>query len=226
MNKLCLKHPLGCVAMVAALAMFGAAGAWAAPIINDANFQSDTVGSTGYVYDPTSAWSFSSEAGVSSSGSPFLTGTPPGGGTQAAFLQSLGIGQNSAPGTTGSVGSISQLVSGLSVGTSYLLQVYLASRPGYAADTVNVSLGGASLGGFVNSATSFVQESVAFTATASSELLSFAGSTQLAALESDANIDLVSLSVIPEPASLAVFGIGLFGLGALLRQRRPSLARS
>jgi hypothetical protein len=208
MNKLCLKHPLGCVAMVAALAMFGAAGAWAAPIINDANFQSDTVGSTGYVYDPTSAWSFSSEAGVSSSGSPFLTGTPPGGGTQAAFLQSLGIGQNSA------------------LGTSYLLQFYLASRPGYAADTVNVSLGGASLGGFVNSATSFVQESVAFTATASSELLSFAGSTQLAALESDANIDLVSLSVIPEPASLAVFGIGLFGLGALLRQRRPSLARS
>jgi hypothetical protein len=117
--------------------------------------------------------------------------------------------------------TISQAVSGLSVGRKYTLSWGYGDRPGSGPQQLNVSFGGVAVttdygsGSGVWTGNSFV-----VTATATSEVLSFAAINVGGNPSVGNEVDDVSLVGVPEPASMAVLASGLLGLGLLRRLRR------
>ena len=193
----------------------------AAPTILNASFETPSVGG-GFAYAPGGAdWAFAAAAGISGNGGPFYAGSAPD-GTQAGFLQSGILGGDPA-----NYGIISQTITGLTAGSTYVIQFYLASRdaPFAAVDPLNVTVGGVDLGTFSNASLTFVQQTTgAFTATSSTALLTFTSNTVFGALEQDAAIDLVTITErpatdVPEPTSIAVLLAGIGIVGAVRRKR-------
>lgn len=206
--------------LLASLVAFLALGpvALAAPTLTDASFEDPHLPNTGYgngnnfLYQPTgSAWTYSSNAGVSATGGPFYAGNAPD-GVQGAFLQST---------ASSGAATISQVVTGLVAGQSYSVMFYLAARPGYGTNPVSVTFGGINLGTFTNATASFIGESTArFVASATSALLVFTG-TNTTGSDNDSAIDAVSVVSVPEPASLALLAVGM---AATMRLRRRQKA--
>jgi hypothetical protein len=129
--------------------------------------------------------------------------------------------------------AISQQVSGLTAGATYGLTFdWAASQQyGYTGDTVQAvaaTLGGTTIDTASVSLPSkgfsgWIHESIVFTATASSELLTLNGVGNLPvppfALLSD-----VSLTAVPEPEMVSMFGIGLLAMFAVSRKKNALAA--
>ncbi len=219
------------LAGVVALGWTGAANA--APMVGDASFEAVNTGGQGFVYDPadTGGFTFTGYAGVTSNGSGFGFANAPD-GTAVGFIQNY-FGTN--------VGSISQTITGLTVGTTYTLSFDLAARPGpYAAEpiilvsTQNIQLlPGLSpvmlpqnLGTYSPTSTSFQAFNTNFSAVATSATLTFYGLANNVSQDLSTALDLVAVNAvgsatpIPEPASMALLGTGLLGMLVIRRQRR------
>jgi hypothetical protein len=130
--------------------------------------------------------------------------------------------------TVGGGGSISQTISGLTVGTNYILTFdwatgQLQSRSGATTDDVLATLGSQSQTTAIVSdasqgSTPWLQQSFLYTATSTTETLTFLAQGTPTGLPPMVALDGISLTAAPEPASIALFGVGL-GVLAFLRRR-------
>lgn len=129
-------------------------------------------------------------------------------------------------------GQVSQTVSGLTAGHSYTVSFDLAGNPDGAPLTksLDVIIGGVlknytfPLGGATHANLGWVGHSFNFTATSSSELLSF-GPNGDAGGAFGPVLDNVSVSAaVPEPSTWAMMLIGFGGLAMMARRRRRALA--
>jgi len=153
--------------------------------VSNFGFETPSIGSGNYVYNPSGGiWTF---AGASPNGSGLIANgsafSNPNAlqGTQAAFVQENG--------------SIRQTVSGLITGTNYTISFLAAERPGNA-QSWNVTVNGAVIASFnpESSATSYVDYTATFTATAATETLAFVG-TDLAGGDNTIFIDDVQIAM-------------------------------
>jgi hypothetical protein len=129
--------------------------------------------------------------------------------------------------------SISQLVSGLTIGKQYVLSFYQAAsqQAGFTGVTSDnffvVSFGSAAGTTTIDSATMALpvggdvpwqQQTMVFTANATSETLTFLSDTATSAAQPPF-ILLDGVSLVPEPASVGLMGLGILTIGALRRRR-------
>ncbi len=130
-------------------------------------------------------------------------------------------------------GAISQVITGLTAGTTYAVQFYWAGAQQYTYNGTTtegwqVSLGSSTLStGTIPNAnhgfTGWQLSTMDFVASATSETLSFLALGTPNGLPPFALLDGVSMQVAPEPGTFALIGLGLVAipLGARLRRRRP-----
>ena len=126
-------------------------------------------------------------------------------------------------------GAISQTVTGLTVGDQETITFEFAGAQqhpydGKSTDQLEVSLGGQTLYSTIlndssNGFTGWTTESLTFTATSTSETLSFLAIGTPSGVPSFALLDGVSIAQTPEPGSLALLSTGLIGIGGLVRRR-------
>jgi hypothetical protein len=154
----------------------------------NSNFGFETPGiGSGYQYNPTGgSWTFNgaspSGSGLVGNGSLFGNPTAPQ-GVQAAFVQRTGY--------------ISQAISGFSPGINYTIS-FLAAERSNNAQSWNVTVNGAVIASFNpgSSATSYINYTATFTATAATETVAFVG-TDLAGGDNTVFIDNVRITVPP-----------------------------
>jgi hypothetical protein len=136
--------------------------------------------------------------------------------------------------SVGGGGSISQTLTGLTVGEHYLLTfdwatTQLQSRSGATMDDVKVSLGGqsfttATVNDASQSSTPWLQQTFAYTATSTTETLTFLAQGSPSGLPPVVALDGVSVVDAPEPSSIALLGGGLALVGFIARKRRAARA--
>ena len=220
--------------LVAALAFLAMSGsAMAAPnLVTNGSFETTTLTNKDRFFGNVAGWSgggsssalqFLDFPGTADNGSylsvygPFPATSPDGGN----FVESDGLPNYTHP--------IYQTINGLTVGTNYDVAFYQAAgqQSGFHGSTTErwqVSLGDSVqlssqfslLEGGVGA---WQQQVLTFTATAASEMLSFLAVGAPTGTPPISFLDGVSLTAVPEPASLALLGAGLAGLG-MMRQRR------
>jgi len=158
-------------------------------------------------------------------GTSLFTGSSPGNYNMVAL-----DGDQSINGAGG--GAIGQTINGLAAGTNYAVTFewgagQLQSRSGPTTDYLKVSLGGETLDtnqlsnpskGF----TGWYTETLIFSATAASEFLQFVSIGGPDGLPPIAVLTDIQMVAAPEPASLALLGIGLVGVAAVRRRRALS----
>jgi hypothetical protein len=153
----------------------------------NAGFESPGIGNGNYRYNPSGgSWAFGGSPGNGSgligNGSGFSNPNAPQ-GIQAAFVQALG--------------SMSQSVPGFTPGVTYKITFSAAQRPGNA-QSWNVKIDNTVVGSYNpgSGATSYVDYTATFTATAATHTLAFVG-TDLAGGDNTIFIDNVRLSIVP-----------------------------
>lgn len=180
---------------------------------------------------------------VDGSWSTFANGDVPGwynsqnnDGTEIDYTAILGIpayndgGDQSMEVNGATYDTISQDVTGLTVGDWYILSWAYAARPNYGSQQVEVTFGGQPVktisgGGSGNSSSNWTLYSVAVLATDTTETLSFAAVDMSACRgKSDGGneIDAVSLVPTPEPSSVLLLGTGLASLLLALKRKQKS----
>ncbi|HJS87477.1 MAG TPA: PEP-CTERM sorting domain-containing protein [Acetobacteraceae bacterium] len=119
--------------------------------------------------------------------------------------------------------TLSQTVTGLTVGAKYTLSWAYGSRPGSGPQRLDVSFGGAPVATNTSDGSGEVvgwtPNAYTVVATAPSETLSFVARDVGGNPSVGNELDAVSLTAVPEPASLCLIGSGLLGLGLLRRKR-------
>ena len=129
-----------------------------------------------------------------------------------------------------SVGAISQTVNGLTIGGNYALTFYWAAaqQQGFTGSTTEqwkVTLGSqeqdtAILDNVNHGFTGWKSQTFTYTATATSELLSFLAVGTPNGVPPFALLDGVSMDPVPEPDAYALIGIGLLSIPILRRLRK------
>jgi len=132
------------------------------------------------------------------------------------------------------IGIMDQVINGLTVGQTYQLSFYQASmeQAGYPGSfTGNWSVGfgnqvqsSQQISNASGSYTNWTEQTMDFTATSVSQALLFMA-TATNSYPPFLLLDGVSLTAVPEPASIALVGVGVLGLLAL-RRRRQTAPRS
>jgi hypothetical protein len=152
-------------------------------------------------------------------------------GTEIDFSPVLGgvayLGNQSMEVDGATWDTITQDVTGLTVGQQYMLSWAYGDRPGSGPQQLNVTFGGSpvatdygtgTLGGLV-----WFPQSYVVTATANEELLSFAAVSLPGGSSGVGNeVDAVSLVPVPEPSSILLLGAGLAGLLFALKRKQKA----
>lgn len=130
------------------------------------------------------------------------------------------------------VGSIDQTVTGLVVGQKYVLSFYWAAAQqagftGATTESWGVTFGSQTYNTVTVSTpsqgfTPWRQDTVTFTASATSQVLSFLAAGSPAGVPPFSLLDGVTLYAAPEPATWAVMIVGMVGITVLARRRRGS----
>jgi hypothetical protein len=159
--------------------------------VPDLGFETPSIGSGNYQYNPSGAsWTFSgappSGSGIVANGSGFGNPNAPE-GVQAAFVQETG--------------TISQAISGFAAGTTYQITFTAAQRSGgnqHGGESWNVTANGAVIASFNPGpgATTYVNYTATFTATASTETVAFAGTDWIGG-DNTVFIDNVRIVAVP-----------------------------
>jgi hypothetical protein len=183
--------------------------------VPDLGFEAPSIGSGNFQYDPSgAAWTFSGAgpngSGIVANGSGFNNPSAPE-GTQAAFVQEYG--------------TISQAVSGFAAGTTYQITFAAAQRPGgnqHGGESWNVTANGVVIASFNPGpgATSYVNYTATFTATASTETLAFVG-TDWVGGDNTVFIDKVQIVAVPK-VTVPDFGFETPAIGSGNYQYSPS----
>lgn len=211
-----------CALLVAGPLSLASAAAVAAPVLINGSFET-----------PGGGPSFTTLP----SGSPTIAGWIVGGNgiDYIGGYWQASDGSNSLDLNALAPGSISQTVTGLTVGTRYRISFDIAGNPdgGPAIKSLEVDLDGMSQDtelfdttGMSKSAMGWSSRSFDFTATNASQLLAFVSTTTANSGNSTypqafgPALDNVSIQSVPEPLTLSLFGAGLAGASALRRRRK------
>ncbi len=202
------------LAVAAVSAALASAGPARADLVTNGSFEAPSVGGSWNLFPNGSVPGWTSNNNeIEIDYTPILSGagTPAYDGAQSAEVD----------GTT--FDTLSQTVSGLTVGGTYTLSWAYGSRPGSGPQQLDVSFGGSPVAtntsdGSGNSV-AWASNSYTVVANATSETLSFAAVNVGGAPAVGNELDAVSLTAIPEPASLCLLGSGLLGLPLLRRKR-------
>jgi hypothetical protein len=132
--------------------------------------------------------------------------------------------------TSGVQGSISQTISGLTIGANYTVTFdwatgQLQSRSGATTENVNVSFGNQNfttqtINNASQSSTPWLQQSFLYTATSATETLTFLAQGTPTGLPPMVALDGISVVQTPEPASITIMATGLALLGFFYHRRR------
>jgi hypothetical protein len=205
------SYCLSCFAAVLFCAMFGNARA---NLIDDGSFEAPDVGGGYQIFTNGSVPGWTSNHNELEIDYTNILGGPAYAGRQSAELN----------GNT--FDTISQTVSGLTVGAHYALSWAYGSRPGYGPQEAGVTFGDKLItNDFSNGAAGSMDwtlNSFVVSATAPSEVLSFAAIGTPGYNPNGGNeIDAVSLNPVPvsEPASIFMLCTALFGLILIHRKR-------
>lgn len=198
--------------LIAGAAMLlGAQAAQAATIVNG-SFESPVVGGSSTTYEAGSnaltGWTIGG-AGINHIGSQWVAQS----GSQSIDLNDDNIG------------SISQDVTGLTIGQEYRVSFYGAANPneGPSSKLLQVSAAGVNnfysfaIGTHTNSSMGWAFQTFLFVATATTETLTFAGLTGGPA---GVALDNISIAATPIPGTLLLFGSALGGMGFLGYRRK------
>ena len=193
------------------LSLFTVSGAQAGIVANP-GFETPVV--AGAVYNPTGAsWVFSGFSGIGHGVNAGGFGnTAPPEGQQFAVLQAFNGGQS----------SFTQTIT-LAAG-QYSLSFLDENRSGYGQSSFFVTLGGLIIGGDSPSNGSFSTFYNVFQTAGGTLALTFTSSTG-SSTDTTSFIDNVQISAVPEPASVAMLGLGLIAsVGFAARKARRNHA--